>query len=79
MHKVLLVDQSLKRSMPLKQTLLEVGYEVVGRISGSADLNQAVAKLQPDVIVIDVDSPSRDTLEHIVVAGQDSPNPDSDV
>ncbi|MFM9912448.1 MAG: ANTAR domain-containing response regulator [Methylophilaceae bacterium] len=75
MLKVLLVDQSVKRSMPLKQTLLDVGYAVVGRISDSADLNQAVNKLQPDVIVIDVDSPSRDTLEHIVVSGADTPRP----
>ncbi|MCE9632711.1 MAG: ANTAR domain-containing protein [Methylophilales bacterium] len=75
MLKVLLVDQSMKRSMPLKQALTEVGYEVVGRISDCADLNQVVAKLQPDVIVIDVDSPSRDTLEHIVVSGQDTPRP----
>jgi response regulator NasT len=75
MLKVLLVDQSLKRSMPLKQTLTEVGYEVVGRISDSADLNQAVARLQPDVIVMDVDSPGRDTLEHIVVSGRDTPRP----
>lgn len=75
MLKVLLVDQSVKRSMSLKQTLLDVGYEVVGRISNSADLNLAVAKLQPDVIVIDVDSPSRDTLEHIVVSGRDEPRP----
>ena len=75
MLKVLLVDQSAKRSMPLKQTLTEVGYEVVGRISDSADLNLAVAKLQPDVIVMDVDSPSRDTLEHIVVSGMDTPRP----
>jgi two-component system, response regulator / RNA-binding antiterminator len=75
MLRVLLVDQSLGRSTPLKQTLAQAGYEVVGRIPNSADLNKAVARLQPDVIIIDTDSPSRDTLEHIVLAGRDDPRP----
>lgn len=73
--KVLLVDQSAKRSTPLKLSLGSSGYEVVGRLSSSADLNFAVAELQPDVIIIDVDSPSRDTLEHIIVSGRDDPRP----
>jgi len=72
--KILLVDQSARRSTPLKQALAGAGYEVVDRPS-SADLNVAVAELQPDVIIIDVDSPSRDTLEHIIVAGRDDPRP----
>lgn len=72
--KILLVDQSARRSTPLKQALASAGYEVVDRPS-SADLNVAVAELQPDVIIIDVDSPSRDTLEHIIVAGRDDPRP----
>lgn len=73
--RVLLVDQSVKRSMPLRQSLVSAGYEVVGRISNSADLNAAVTELQPDVIIIDIDSPSRDTLEHIIVSGRDDPRP----
>jgi response regulator NasT len=43
--------------------------------TSSANLYRAVAELQPDVIIIDVDSPSRDTLEHIIVAGKDDPRP----
>ncbi len=73
--KVLLVDQSAKRSTPLMQSLNGAGYEVLKRIPSSADLNVAVAELQPDVIIIDVDSPNRDTLEHIIVSGQESPRP----
>lgn len=75
MLRVLLVDQSSGRSAPLKQGLAQAGYEVVGRISSSADLNEAMARLQPDVVIIDVDSPNRDTLEHIVLASRDDPRP----
>ena len=75
MLRVLLVDESSKRSTPLKQYLTAAGYEVVLRIPNISDLNGAVEKVRPDVIIIDTDSPSRDTLEHIVLAGRDAPRP----
>jgi len=75
MLRVLLVDQNRRRSTPLKESLAQAGYAVVGRIPNSADLNKAVAELVPDVIIIDTYSPSRDTLEHIVLAGRDDPRP----
>jgi response regulator NasT len=75
MLRVLLVDESSKRSTPLQQSLTLAGYEVVFRIPNSSDLNEAMERLRPDVIIIDTDSPSRDTLEHIVLAGRDQPRP----
>ncbi|MCX7627827.1 MAG: response regulator [Methylophilaceae bacterium] len=75
MLRVLLVDQNKRRSTPLKQALEQAGYAVVGRIPSSANLNEVVPRLQPDVIIIDTDSPSRDTLEHIVLASRDEPRP----
>ncbi|HEY8084831.1 MAG TPA: ANTAR domain-containing protein [Methylophilaceae bacterium] len=75
MLRVLLVDESSNRSTPLKQYLTSAGYEVVSSIPHISDLNEAVERLQPDVIIIDTDSPSRDTLEHIVLAGRDDPRP----
>ena len=75
MLRVLLVDESAKRSTPLKHFLIAAGYEVVFRVPNSSDLNAAVERWQPDVIVMDTDSPSRDTFEHIVLAGRDEPRP----
>lgn len=69
----MLVDELLERSAPLKDFLLEAGFEVVGQLSSTADLNRAVAQMQPDVIIIDTESPSRDTLEHICVVSRDDP------
>ncbi|OIQ88679.1 putative transcriptional regulatory protein pdtaR [mine drainage metagenome] len=75
MLRVLLVDDDSDRSTPLKHFLLDAGYEVVGRLSESDDLNGAVAQFQPDVIIIDTESPSRDTLEQICVMSRDDPRP----
>lgn len=75
MFRILLVDQNKRRSMPLKQALEQVGYEVVGYLRDSANLNEMVQRLLPDVVIIDTDSPGRDTLEHIVLASRDDPRP----
>lgn len=73
--RVMLVDENQERAIPLKQVLREAGYQVIAYISDMADLNKEVAKLNPDVIIIDIDSPSRDTLEHISLASRDDPRP----
>lgn len=73
--RVMLVDENQERATPLKQALKEAGYQVIAYIADMADLNKEVAKLNPDVIIIDIDSPSRDTLEHISLAGRDDPRP----
>ena len=73
MLRVMLIDEFSERSAPLRDFLLEAGYEVVGQLASTADLNRAVAQLQPDVIIIDTESPSRDTLEHICVVSRDDP------
>lgn len=73
MLRVMLVDEFAERSAPLWDFLLDAGYEVVGQLVSTADLDRAVARLQPDVIIIDTESPSRDTLEHICVVSRDDP------
>jgi two-component system, response regulator / RNA-binding antiterminator len=73
--RVMLVDENTDRAVPLQLALEQNGYEVVAFISDLADLNGAVGRLDPDVILIDIDSPSRDTLEHISLAGRDDPRP----
>lgn len=73
MLRVMIVDDNKERSAPLKHFLVEAGYNVVGHLSDTADLNRAVAQMRPDVIIIDTESPSRDTLEHICVVSRDDP------
>ena len=75
MLKVMFVDNNLARVKPLKQSLLDNGYDVIAHLRDTINLNDACSKLQPDVVVIDTDSPSRDTLEHICVMTMNDPRP----
>jgi response regulator NasT len=75
MLKVMIVDNNLERVKPLKQSLLDSGYDVIAHLRDTINLNDACSKLQPDVVVIDTESPSRDTLEHICVMTMNDPRP----
>jgi NAD(P)H-dependent nitrite reductase small subunit len=61
---VLVVDESAERTETLRAALLQAGYQVTASLSSSLTLLRTIEQQQPDVIVIDTDSPSRDVLEH---------------
>lgn len=73
--RVLLIDDTRARARVLRKALQDGGYEVVQAAAAPLALMKAVERAQPDVIIIDVDSPSRDVLEHIVVMSQNAPRP----
>jgi len=75
MLKVMIVDNDLERTKPLKQSLLDTGYEVIAHLSDTVNLDDACCELQPDIVIIDTDSPSRDTLENICVMTMHDPRP----
>jgi response regulator NasT len=75
MLKVMIVDNDLDRTKPLKQSLLDTGYEVIAHLKDTVNLDDACRKLQPDIVIIDTDSPSRDTLENICVMTMNEPRP----
>jgi len=75
MLRVILVDNHLERSAPLKKSLCDEGYEVIAHLTDTADLDAAVNRLKPDVVIIDTNSPSRDTLENICVMSLNAPRP----
>lgn len=75
MLRVMIVDESAKREALLRDLLNRAGYEVVGSIQSTFEINQKVLELQPDIIIVDTDSPSRDTLEHICVVSRERPRP----
>jgi response regulator NasT len=75
MLRVMLVDNHLERIAPLRQSLMEAGCEVIAHLSDTVNLDEAVRRLQPDIVIIDTDSPSRDTLEHLIVMSQNAPRP----
>lgn len=75
MLRVMIVDNDLKRTIPLKQSLLSSGYDVIAHLHDTANLNTACSELQPDIVIIDTNSPSRDTLENICVMTMHAPRP----
>ena len=75
MLKVMIVDNDLERISPLKQSLLETGFDVIAHLEDTMNLDSACCELQPDIVIIDTNSPSRDTLENICVMTMHAPRP----
>lgn len=71
----MIVDNDLKRSKPLKQLLIDNGFEVIAHVKNDVSLDAKCRELQPDVVIMDVDSPSRDTLENICVISMHDERP----
>ena len=75
--KVLVIGPSRRRLDSLMTALAESAPEhhLIGRLDRAIDLPAWVEELQPDAIIMDTESPSRDTLEQIVVMSEKSPRP----
>jgi len=59
----MIVDENPERAALIEASLAGEGYEIVARVIGRADLQATVNRVEPDVIVIDMECPDRDTLE----------------
>lgn len=64
-----------ERSRQLRIGLLENGYNVVAVLPTDTFLEQRLAQLQPDMIIVDAESEARDALEHVVMATRDARRP----
>jgi two-component system, response regulator / RNA-binding antiterminator len=63
--KIVIVDESPIRAAILEEGLREAGYTGVVRISEMQSLLARIYALDPDVILIDLENPSRDILEQM--------------
>lgn len=72
---VLIVDEDSGRSAVLEQALSDGGFNVIAKLNSGEQLAQQVETHQPDVIIIDLDSPDRDTLENMYRINQNQPRP----
>lgn len=72
---VMLVDDEPARAAMLERALADSGFVVVGRLGPDDNLIERVADIQPDVTIVDLDSPSRDTLEDMATLNRDNPHP----
>ena len=63
--KIVIVDESPVRSAILEEGLREAGFTDVIRIAEMQNLLARIYKIDPDVILIDLENPSRDVLEQM--------------
>lgn len=61
--RIAVIDENAARAAIIEQGLAEVGELDVFIISERRGMVQAIAKIEPDVVLIDLGNPSRDMLE----------------
>ena len=72
---VLLIDDNLARAEIVQAGLRDAGYVLLERLDGTVDLAVKVGALKPDVIVVSIDSPSRDAIEDLRRVTEQQPRP----
>src|SRR3569623_1795161 len=73
--RVLVVDGEKRRAADMVAVLTAAGYEVSAVVETQSDLYAKVREIGPDVIIIDMDSPDRDMMEHLRGISRDAPRP----
>src|ERR1700752_1710159 len=63
--KIVIVDESPIRAAILEEGLREAGYTGVVHISEMQSLLSRIYSIDPDVVLIDLENPSRDVLEQM--------------
>jgi response regulator NasT len=61
---VLIIDENRLRASIIEEGLREAGHECVAVIHDVNEVARTIQATMPDVIVIDLENPKRDTLEH---------------
>jgi response regulator NasT len=73
--RVLLVTDTEKPIGELRNALAQLGYDMLNEVAKPGALPRIVDEQRPDVVIIDTDSPSRDTLEQLAVMNEHAPRP----
>ncbi|HEY2246215.1 MAG TPA: ANTAR domain-containing protein [Bradyrhizobium sp.] len=63
--KIVIIDESPIRAAILEEGLRESGYTEVVQVNEMQSLLARISALDPDIIVIDLENPSRDSLEQM--------------
>ena len=73
--RVLLIDDGAHRVPLIRDELTRLGHVVVGVIDSAVLIHECVLQLSPDVVIVDSESPTRDTLEHLATLSSNNPRP----
>ena len=75
MASVLVIDESQQRAVEICTGLIQAGHQVAAVLPSALELVARIEEIKPDIILIETESPSRDTLEHLGVMNRDMPRP----
>ena len=78
MARILVIDESQQRAVEICSGLITAGHQVAAVLPSALELVELVERIEeikPDIILIETESPSRDTLEHLAVMHRDMPRP----
>jgi response regulator NasT len=73
--RVLLIDDGAHHVHLIRDELTRLGYVVVGIIDSATLIHDCVVQMAPDVVIVDSESPTRDTLEHLAALSVNNPRP----
>lgn len=65
---IVIVEQDKDRASAIVESLRETGEHNIHVLAGESGLARSVMRLEPDVVLIDVADPSRDSIEQIALA-----------
>lgn len=72
---ILVIDENPERAEVVERGLVDAGYTRVVLIRSSANLLARIQALAPDVIIIDLENPDRDTLEQMFQVSREIQRP----
>lgn len=72
---IVIVEHDKERALAIVDSLRETGDHSIHVLAETSGLARSVAKLAPDVVLIDVANPSRDTIEQLAVASGPTERP----
>lgn len=73
--RILLVDEDPDRATILAEALRDQGYDLVAQLPPRELSAKRVQELTPDVVIVDMGSPSRDTIDSMRQINADQPRP----
>lgn len=75
MLHILVIDESRTRAEQLCGALAMAGHQVAAVLPSALDLSAQIERIKPDIILIETESPSRDTLENLALMDRQMPRP----
>jgi len=72
---ILVIDEDQARTALLRRALQDAGYDQITSHHETSRIDLLVARIQPDVVIIDIESPTRDNLEQMNTINLHQPRP----